>query len=261
MTQRIALGLEYDGGRYAGWQRQRHAASVQDMVERGVSRVADEPVSVTAAGRTDSGVHATQQVVHFDTEADRPDRAWVRGVTSNLPDDIGVLWVRRPASDFHARYEALSRTYRYLLLSDSRRPVLNRDRVAWTWKPLQLAPMREAATYLLGEHDFSSFRAVACQARHAVRRLHRLDVSYDSGYAYIDIEANAFVHHMVRNIVGSLMLVGAGERPPGWMGELLAARDRTAGGVTAPAGGLYMTGVAYPDRHGIPAQGWLPRFA
>lgn len=261
MTRRIVLGLEYDGGGYSGWQRQRHARSVQAEVEAAVSSVANEGVGVTAAGRTDSGVHATHQVVHFDTLAERPDRAWVRGVTTNLPEDIGVRWVREADEGFHARYHALSRQYRYVLLSDSRRPVLNRHRVSWTWKPLALAPMQQAAACLIGEHDFSSFRAVACQARHPVRRIERIDIGQQDRYTYIDVEANAFLHHMVRNIAGSLIAVGAGERPPEWLGEVLAARDRTIAGITAPAAGLYMTGVSYPSGYDIPACGWVPRFA
>lgn len=261
MTRRIVLGLEYDGGDFAGWQRQQHARSVQAEVEQAVSVVANERVGVTAAGRTDSGVHATHQVVHFETIAERPERAWIRGVTTNLPDDIGVRWVREVDAAFHARYSALSRTYRYVLLSDSRRPVLIRDRVAWTWKVLDAEPMQVAANELIGEHDFSSFRAAACQAPHAVRCIQRLTVEASGPFTYIDIEANAFLHHMVRNIAGSLMLVGARERPPEWIAEVLAARDRTVAGITAPATGLYMTGVSYPQAHGLPAQGWLPRFA
>ncbi len=261
VTRRIVLGLEYDGSRYAGWQRQRHARSVQAEVEAAASAVADETLGVTAAGRTDSGVHATHQVVHFDTCAQRPERAWIRGVTTNLPEDIGVLWAREADEAFHARYQALSRLYRYVLLSDSRRPVLNRHRVAWTWKSLALAPMQQAANYLIGEHDFSSFRAVACQARHPVRRIERIELGQQGRYITIDVEANAFLHHMVRNIVGSLLAVGANDRPVEWLGDVLEARDRTKAGITAPAAGLYMTGVRYPDGYDMPAVGWLPRFA
>jgi tRNA pseudouridine38-40 synthase len=261
VNRRIALGLEYDGGGYSGWQRQRHARTLQAEIEAALSGVADEPVSVTAAGRTDAGVHATNQVIHFDTSAVRPERAWVRGVTTNLPPDMGVRWAREVAPDFHARYKAASRRYRYVLVSDSRRPVLLRGRVAWTWKPLAIEPMRAAAAHLIGEHDFSSFRAVACQAKHAVRCIHRLEVTQGAGFTYLDIEANAFLHHMVRNIAGSLMAVGAGERSPAWLGEVLAARDRTVAGITAPADGLYMTGVRYPAEHEVPAEGWLPLFA
>lgn len=261
MKRRIVLGLEYDGGAYAGWQRQRHACSLQAAIESAVSGVANETVSVTAAGRTDAGVHATHQVVHFDTSAERPERAWIRGVTTNLPVDIGVRWVREVDDAFHARYKATSRQYRYVLLSDTRRPVLLRHRVAWTWKPLALEPMQAAAGHLVGEHDFSSFRAAACQAKHAVRCIQRLEVSQRGGFTYIDIEANAFLHHMVRNIAGSLMTVGAGERPPDWLAEVLAARERTRAGMTAPATGLYMTGVRYPPVYELPEQGWLPLFA
>lgn len=249
--KRIALGIEYDGKRFSGWQRQPHAPSVQEALEHALSRVADRPVEVVCAGRTDAGVHATHQVVHFDTATVRPERAWVRGVNSNLPGDVGVRWMREVAADFHARFSATARTYRYVILSHPVRPVLDRHRVAWTWRPLDVAPMRDAARHLLGEHDFSSFRAVACQAKHPVRTVHRLDVRYDGDRVALEVEANAFLHHMVRNIAGVLMAVGAGERRPDWAREVLDARDRTVAGVTAPAEGLYLVAVRYPERFGI----------
>jgi tRNA pseudouridine38-40 synthase len=258
---RIVLGVEYDGTELSGWQRQAHAPSVQQALESALSRVADAPVEVTCAGRTDAGVHATHQVVHFDTEASRPERAWIRGVNSNLPSSIGVRWVRQADDDFHARFSATSRSYRYLILSDPVRPVLLRNQVAWTWEPLALAPMQQAARHLLGEHDFSSFRATACQARHAVRTVLRLQLSAVGQGIALDIEANAFLHHMVRNIAGALMAVGAGRQPPDWVKQVLEARDRTLAGVTAPPGGLYLAGVRYPERFGIPAFGRQPGFA
>lgn len=258
---RIALGLEYDGTEFSGWQRQAHAPSVQAALERALTRVADEPIEVVCAGRTDAGVHATGQVVHFDTAARRPDRAWVRGVNTHLPAAVGVRWVRPVAADLHARFSAVARCYRYLILSDPIRPVLRRDHVAWTWEALAPDPMQEAARHLLGEHDFSSFRARACQAKHPVRTIHRLEVTALDAGICIDIEANAFLHHMVRNIGGALIAVGAGRKPPAWVADVLAARDRTASGITGPAGGLYLIGVTYPEWAGLPCRGRLPRFA
>lgn len=249
---RIALGLEYDGTAFSGWQRQAHAASVQAAVERAVSRIADAPVMVTCAGRTDAGVHATGQVVHFDCDRERPERAWVRGVNSHLPPSVGVRWAARPGAEFHARFSATARRYRYVLLSDPLRPVLRRDRVAWTWKPLRLEPMQAASGCLLGEHDFSAFRAVACQAKHPVRTIHELSVTRQGDCLVLEIEANAFLHHMVRNIAGALLAVGAGERPVDWVAEILAGRDRTRAGITAPPGGLYLTAVRYPEHFHLP---------
>ncbi|MDN5869381.1 MAG: tRNA pseudouridine(38-40) synthase TruA [Nitrococcus sp.] len=258
---RIALGIEYDGTRFSGWQRQSHRPSVQAALEQALSRVADHAVSVNCAGRTDAGVHATQQVVHFDTDSPRPPQAWIRGVNSNLPDVIRVIWMRAVAPEFHARFAATARTYRYVILSRPVQSALQRRRVAWTWQRLELAPMRAAAQYLLGEHDFSSYRALACQARHPVRTLHRLDITRCGDYFYVDVEANAFLHHMVRNIAGVLLSIGTGAHPPRWSWEILQARDRTAGGITAPAGGLYLVSVRYPERFAIPERGALPVFA
>lgn len=258
---RIALGIEYDGTQFSGWQRQPHRPSVQAALERALSRIADHPVSVTCAGRTDAGVHATHQVIHFDTAAPRPPRAWVRGVNSNLPNDIRVIWIRTVAQDFHARFAATARSYRYVILSRSVPPALHRQRVAWVWQPLELAPMRAAAQYLVGEHDFTSYRAVACQARHPVRTVQHLEITRGGDYFYVDVVANAFLHHMVRNIAGVLLSIGTGARPPRWSWEVLQARDRTVGGVTAPAGGLYLVAVRYPDRFAVPERGALPVFA
>ena len=259
--QRWALAVEYDGSAYSGWQSQGHARTLQDELEAALSGIADHPVQVVCAGRTDAGVHATHQVVHFDSPAVRPEWAWLRGTNSRLPGAMAVRGVWPVAGDFHARFSAGSRRYRYAIVSDAVRPALHRGRVAWTWRALQAAPMQAAAELLLGEHDFTSYRSVACQARHAVRELRRLDVSAAGRYLYLDVEANAFLHHMVRNIAGVLMAVGAGDRPPDWAREVLEARDRTAGGVTAPADGLYLVGVRYPDRFGLPAGGALPVFA
>lgn len=258
---RLALGVEYDGRRYAGWQSQRHAPSVQETVEKAISRVADHPVAVTCAGRTDAGVHALGQVVHFDSPSRRDPYSWLRGVTSNLPDDVALTWAQPVAADFDARFAATARSYRYVILCRQTRPGLFHGRVAWTWKTLDAARMQTAARDLLGEHDFTSYRAIACQARHARRCITRLDVIADGPFVYLDITANAFLHHMVRNIAGVLMAVGAGEAGVHWAAEVLAARDRRAGGITAPADGLYMVSVAYPQRFGLPEPPAPPVFA
>ncbi len=258
---RLALGVEYDGSGYSGWQRQHHADSVQARLEQALAAIARHPVEVVAAGRTDAGVHACAQVVHFDTPVVRPGRAWVRGVNAHLPPDIGVRWVAWPGDDFDARRSGLYRSYRYLLLDTPLRPVLLRDRVGWTWKPLDAARMQAAAGDLIGEHDFSSFRAAACQAHHPVRRIQSLRIARHDGVIAFDITANAFLHHMVRNIVGTLMLVGAGEKPDDWVATVLAARDRRRAGMTAPAEGLYLQGVGYPERFGLPGPPPGPVFA
>ncbi len=258
---RIALGVEYDGSGYSGWQRQHHAETVQARLEQALSAVACHPVVTMAAGRTDTGVHACEQVVHFDTHAERPDRAWVRGVNAHLPADIGVRWVVQSVNGFDARRSAESRRYRYLLVDRPTQPVLLRNRVGWTWRSLALEPMQQAAMALLGEHDFSSFRAAACQSRHPHRRVDALDVERRDGVIVFDIRANAFLHHMVRNIVGTLMRVGAGDYPPEWVEQVLAARDRRRAGVTAPATGLYLVAVDYPARFGLPVPPDGPVFA
>ncbi|MEX0385590.1 tRNA pseudouridine(38-40) synthase TruA [Spiribacter onubensis] len=258
---RLALGVEYDGSGYCGWQRQHHADSIQTRLERAVAAIARHPVEVVAAGRTDAGVHACAQVVHFDTPVSRPGRAWVRGVNSHLPPDIGVRWVAWPGDDFDARRSGRSRSYRYLLLDSPLRPVLLRDRVSWTWKPLDVGRMQAAAGHLIGEHDFSSFRAAACQAHHPVRHIQSLRIARHDGVIAFDITANAFLHHMVRNIVGTLMAVGAGEKPDDWVASVLAARDRRRAGVTAPPEGLYLQGVRYPERFGLPGPPPGPVFA
>lgn len=255
---RIAFGIEYDGSGYCGWQTQTHAPSVQDVVEEAVSFVANERIRITCAGRTDTGVHATAQVVHFDSSADRESHSWVQGCNANLPKDVSVQWASGVAPDFHARFKAVARQYRYIILNQSVRPALLASRVSWEYRPLDAGLMAEAARCLEGEHDFSSFRAVACQAKHPVRTLHALTVTRSAEFIYIDVIANAFLHHMVRTIAGTLIAVGAGEQPVMWVREVLEARDRTAGGVTASANGLYLAGVRYPDVFGIPSGLRLP---
>jgi len=260
-TCRIALGIEYDGSRYCGWQMQSHGTrTVQHEIEKALSIVADHKVQVVCAGRTDTGVHATGQVVHFDTDAQRELKAWVMGVNTHLPDDVCVHWARRVADDFSARFSATMRSYRYVILQRAARPALYSHRVTWVHDDLDIRAMQEAAQALLGENDFSSFRSSACQSEHAMRFMKSIDVSAESSFVYIDIQANAFLHHMVRNIVGSLLKVGTGERPLTWMGELLALRDRTQAGPTAPAQGLYLVAVQYPHEYDLPVSGIVPHF-
>ncbi|SEO68017.1 tRNA pseudouridine(38-40) synthase TruA [Aquisalimonas asiatica] len=260
-SMRIAMGVEYLGGRYAGWQQQHHCDSVQARVEAALSRVADHPVQVVCAGRTDAGVHGLGQVIHFDTPARRNMHGWRLGGTTYLPDDIALTWAQPVAPMFDARRSALQRHYRYVILNRPVRPAWLHGQVAWTWKPLDAQRMHAGAQHLLGERDFTSFRAVACQAAHAWREVTRVDVARDGDFIYLDVSANAFLHHMVRNIAGTLMTVGAGERPPDWVAEVLSARDRTVGGMTAPAAGLYMVAVDYPEAFRLPAPPAPPRFA
>ncbi len=257
---RIALGVEYDGTGFCGWQYQRSDRTVQGCLEKALSRVADHELKTVCAGRTDTGVHATGQVVHIDSPARRDAKAWIRGTNANLPADIRIQWATPVDADFHARFSARRRHYRYAILNASCPPALLRSRTSWEYLGLDENRMAEGARHLLGEHDFSSFRAAACQARHPVRTLYQLDVHRQGDFLYIDVVANAFLHHMVRCIAGVLIRVGRGEATPGWVAEVLAARDRTLSGVTAPASGLYLVGVRYPERFGLPVGGWLPDY-
>lgn len=250
---RIVLGLEYDGSAFAGWQAQTHAHGIQTAVEAALSFVADHPVSIICAGRTDAGVHACVQVVHFDTEAVRSERAWVRGANTNLPTTVSALWAREITGDFHARFGALSRSYRYVILNRGPRPSLLHNRVCWVREPLDAQRMHLAAQYLVGQHDFSSFRAAECQSPTPVRRLQRIQVTRVNEYVVIDVTANAFLHHMVRNIAGVLIAVGRGLQDVTWPATLLQVRDRAQGGVTAPAAGLYLFGVSYPAIYAVPS--------
>lgn len=252
-AMKLALGIEYDGSAYYGWQRQQEVPSVQACLERALSTVADEPVAVHCAGRTDAGVHATGQVVHFDTRARRPAAAWTLGVNANLPADIAVRWVAPVADDFHARFSATARRYRYIIYNHRLRPALLGRGLTHYYHPLDALSMARAGQCLLGENDFTSFRALQCQSRTPWRNLHHLHVTRQGQYVVLDIKANAFVHHMVRNIVGSLLEVGCGNRPESWIAELLACRDRTQAGATAPAEGLYLVAVEYPSRFALPA--------
>ncbi len=250
---RIALGIEYDGSDFAGWQLQAgEVRTVQGCVEEALSKVAAHPVRVICAGRTDAGVHATAQVVHFDSEAVRGPRAWVYGANANLPKGVCVQWAREVPDDFHARFGALRRRYRYVILNRELRPSFLAGRVSWEYRPLDEIRMQEAARHLIGEHDFSAYRAVACQAKSPVRTLYQLDIRRDRDLLFLDLEANAFLHHMVRNIAGVLMDIGAGKQPPEWARAVLETRDRTLGGITASPHGLYLTGVDYPARFELP---------
>jgi len=250
---RIAIGIEYDGSAYMGWQRQRHGRGVQEVLEGALSRVADAPVVATCAGRTDAGVHASGQVAHFDTTAQRSERGWLLGVNSNLPDDICLTWVRPVGDDFHARFSAVARSYRYCILNRLVRSALHRARAWWVHQALDHARMHAAAQSLLGEHDFSAFRAAGCQASNAIRELTSIRVERDGDWIYVDVTANAFLQHMVRNITGTLVAIGSGEQDVGWAAKVLASADRTVGGVAAPPQGLTLVRVWYPDAFGIPS--------
>lgn len=249
---RIALGLEYDGMPFCGWQYQENVDTVQRCVEEALSKVANHPVRVSCAGRTDAGVHATGQVVHFESNAPRSTRSWILGANANLPKAICVLWAKPVPDEFHARFSAQRRSYRYVLFNRTVRPTFLAHRVTWEYRPLDARLMAEAARDLVGEHDFSSFRALECQAKHPVRTLYRLEVTRENQMVYLDAEANGFLHHMVRNIVGVLATIGAGEQPAQWAREVLAHRNRALGGVTAPPHGLYLTRVQYPPDFGLP---------
>ncbi|WP_324032974.1 tRNA pseudouridine(38-40) synthase TruA [Aeromonas caviae] len=259
---RIALGIEYDGSRYFGWQRQREVISVQEELEKALSRIANHPVSIQCAGRTDAGVHATGQVIHFDTESNRAEGAWTLGLNSNLPPDIAVRWVREVDEHFHARFSATARRYRYVIYNHNYRPAILGQGVSHYHEAIDATLMHQAGQSLLGEHDFSTFRAIACQSNTPWRNVTHLCVSRSGPYIVLDIKANAFLHHMVRNITGSLLLVGQGLQPVEWIAEVLAAKDRNLAGPTAKAGGLYLVDVDYPAEFGLPRPPlgplWLP---
>jgi len=250
---RIALGIEYDGTAYNGWQRQRTGTGVQTCLETALAEVADESIEVHCAGRTDTGVHASGQVVHFDTRSTRSERGWLLGTNTHLPADIAVTWVKPVADDFHARYSATSRSYRYLILNRMMRSALQRDRVWWVHQPLDADRMHIAAQDLLGTHDFSAFRAAGCQARSPVRDLESISVQRDGDYIVLQVTANAFLQHMVRNITGTLAMIGTGEMQQDAMAVVLASRDRTRAGPAAPPQGLTLVRVGYPPQLQIPS--------
>jgi len=256
-VQRWALGLEYDGSAFCGWQTQPGGCGIQDALEAALGAIHGEPVQTVTAGRTDAGVHAIGQVVHFDARQPRPDSAWVRGVNAHLPNGVSVLWAKPMAADFDARRSALERCYRYVLVNRAVRPALLAGRVGWLHGDLDLAAMAEGARHLLGTHDFSAFRAAECQARSPVRELRQATVARQGAFVVFEFRANAFLHHQVRNMVGALAWVGLKRRPPQWIGELLDSRDRTRGAATFAADGLYLAQVNYAPDWGLPASGGI----
>lgn len=249
---RIALGVEYDGHPFQGWQSQTGGKTVQDTLQYALNQIAAEQISVIAAGRTDAGVHALEQVVHFDTAADRPVTAWVRGVNALLPDNIAVRWAHPVPDEFHARFSAHGRHYRYLLLNRAVRPAIQAGKVGWFHAPLNVNTMQVAAQHLLGEHDFSAFRAAECQAKSPVKHLHQLDIQRQGEMLVFDFSADAFLHHMVRNIVGCLVYVGKGRYPPQWLAEVLSGRERSLAAPTFAPDGLYLRRIKYEAKWGLP---------
>lgn len=248
---RIALMVEYDGSQYHGWQSQAGLCTVQNRVEQALSRVASESVQVVCAGRTDTGVHAVGQIIHFDSDKERTIRSWIHGANSFLPKDICVKWGREMPDTFHARYSALSRRYRYVILNTPIRPALLRSNVTWQYRQLDNQLMNEAAQYLLGENDFTSFRSVECQSNTPMRNIHECKVDRVGDWVVIEITANAFLHHMVRNIAGVLMAIGSGRKPVSWVEDVLQAKDRKMGAETAPAYGLYLYEIGYPEEYNV----------
>lgn len=248
----FAIGIEYQGTAYCGWQRQKHCDSVQQNLEKALSAIANETIELNCAGRTDTGVHAIGQVAHFETEVLRPDKAWVQGVNTQLPTDIRVSWVREMSQEFHARFSAHARQYRYVIFNRKVPSAILAHRVTWEGRRLDERKMHDAAQALLGEHDFSSFRASGCQAKHPIREVQYIQVSRHGNFVFVDIKANAFLHHMVRNIVGTLLEVGRLEQSVEWVSQLLAQKDRTQAGITAPADGLYFVNAFFPQRFEVP---------
>lgn len=260
---RIALCVEYAGDAFEGWQSQAHGRTVQDHLERAIGNIAGHALRTHCAGRTDTGVHATAQVVHFDCPVERPLSAWVRGVNNRLKVPITVRWAQAVDDQFHARFSAVARRYRYVLHNSTTRPALLAGRAGWFHLPLDADLMDQAASRLLGHHDFTSFRAAGCQGKTPMRWMHEARVQRDGEFLLFDFHANGFLHHMVRNLVGALVMVGKGARPPEWIAEVLQARDRSLAAPTFPAGGLYLCGVDYPARWPLPGDGRIiavPRF-
>jgi tRNA pseudouridine38-40 synthase len=249
---RIALGVEYDGSPYCGWQSQADGQTVQDTLQRALSQIAGEPVAIIAAGRTDTGVHALEQVVHFDTQTERPLTAWVRGVNAVLPDSVAVRWAHPVTDEFHARFSAHGRSYRYLLINRPTRPAIHAGKVGWFHAPLDLAAMQAAAQCLLGEHDFSAFRAAQCQAKSPAKHLRQLDIRREGEMLIFDLSADAFLHHMVRNIVGCLVYVGKGKHSPDWLAEVLCSRERSLAAPTFAPDGLYLRRIQYEAKWRLP---------
>lgn len=251
---RFAACVEYDGSGFSGWQAQKHdVRTVQEEVEAALSKVASEPVSIITAGRTDTGVHGRHQVIHFDTDVERPLFAWCRGSNRFMAEDVRILWVKEVSEEFHARFSALSRSYRFVIYNSPIKSALYRNLATHEHKPLDDQLMANAGKYLIGEHDFTSFRAAGCQAHSPVRTIESFKLSRSGDWVWFDVKANAFLQHMVRNIAGSLIEVGCSKREKAWFTELLEVRDRRKAGVTAPPHGLYLTGVDYPAEHSLPS--------
>ena len=259
---RIAMGVSYNGGAYEGWQSQLSGKTVQDRLEAALTRFATQPIRTLCAGRTDAGVHALMQVIHFDTPLQRETASWVRGTNTFLPADIAVQWAQEVPDAFHCRGSAVSRRYAYVVLESRVRPSVEAGRVGWIYRPLDAEAMRQAAQILIGEHDFSSFRAAQCQAKSPVKNIQSIAITQRAGYWRFEFEANAFLHHMIRNIMGCLLAVGQGDKPPGWLTEVLAARRRDAAAPTFSPDGLYFLGPRYEAQYGLPertpAYDWLP---
>ncbi len=255
---RIALGLEYDGSKFVGWQYQPQQRTVQQSLNQAISFVANEAVETTAAGRTDSGVHALQQVVHFDTNAVRSERNWLLGLNTHLPSDINVVWAKPVTEEFHARFSAQSRRYRYLVLNRMSRSAVYHQRAWWVFQPIDIDRMQAAANQLIGHHDFSAFRAKECQAKSPMKTLDEISIIKRGDFIAIDVKAKSFLHHMVRNLVGVLVPVGQGKKPDNWPEQVLQSRERMQGGVTAPADGLYFVNVDYPQKYQLPTVSAFP---
>jgi len=251
---RYAACVEYDGAAFSGWQTQKHdVRTVQECVEAALSKVANQRISIITAGRTDTAVHATHQVIHFDATVDRSEFSWCRGANRFLDHDVRLLWVQQVSDEFHARFSALSRSYRFIIYNKSIQSALYRKHVTHEFRELDVTKMAEAGKYLIGEHDFSSFRAAGCQAHSPVRIMHHFSLNSSGSWIWFDVVANAFLQHMVRNIAGCLIEVGCGKQSPDWMSELLSLKDRTKGGITAPPNGLYLVGVDYPEQFELPS--------
>jgi tRNA pseudouridine38-40 synthase len=261
MQQRIALCLEYEGSRFRGWQRQSTVASVQEAVEKALSSVANHPITVICAGRTDAGVHATGQIIHFDSSTERDTRAWVWGGNAFLPPEVKIAWAKYVPSEFDARRSALQRRYSYLIYNGRIRPSLLRKQVSWYYKKLNCECMRKAAQYWIGEHDFSSFRAAECQSKSPVRQMMEIQIRQINEFIIVDLTANAFLHHMVRNMMGVLMEIGSGVKSPDWAQEVLLARDRRKASITASPNGLYLVAVDYPAEFDLPVNETKPWFS
>lgn len=255
---KVALGVEYDGTRFSGWQVQPSQITVQGCLERALSLVANHPVKTVAAGRTDSGVHALQQVVHFETSVTRDERNWILGLNTNLPSDVNVTWAKPVDNDFSARFSALNRSYRYLIMNRVSRSAINAEKMWWIFSPLDVDLMQAAADLLVGHHDFSAFRAKECQAHSPFKTVEKIKVTRQGDCIAIDVKAQSFLHHMVRNLVGVLVPIGEGRKPVEWASEVLENRDRAHGGITSPPDGLYFVKVEYPEQYQLPTVSAFP---